>query len=175
MPLYRGAMNLPATGLWLWRLVKKPHISFGHHDDADDEDHDYEDDDEGAYHIGDDEEDDRSPGAVAPEPIAAQRLAERQKSRVKRDAVKSQAQSKRAEKQTALNLGNGEYQLPGLDLLAEAPPHKENHTLSDEALEENARLLEAVLADFGVKGRINAVRHGPVVTLYEFEPAAGVK
>src|SRR5262249_54034914 len=47
--------------------------------------------------------------------------------------------------------------------------------LSDEALEENARMLEAVLADFGVKGRIVAVRPGPVVTLYEFEPAAGVK
>jgi len=48
-------------------------------------------------------------------------------------------------------------------------------TLSDESLEENARMLEAVLADFGVKGRIAAVRPGPVVTLYEFEPAAGVK
>ena len=47
--------------------------------------------------------------------------------------------------------------------------------LSDEALEENARMLEAVLTDFGVKGRIMAVRPGPVVTLYEFEPAAGVK
>ena len=36
-------------------------------------------------------------------------------------------------------------------------------------------MLEAVLSDFGVKGRISAVRPGPVVTLYEFEPAAGVK
>ena len=45
--------------------------------------------------------------------------------------------------------------------------------VSDEALEENARMLEAVLTDFGVKGRITAVRPGPVVTLYEFEPAPG--
>jgi S-DNA-T family DNA segregation ATPase FtsK/SpoIIIE len=52
---------------------------------------------------------------------------------------------------------------------------RDHATLSDEALEENARMLEAVLADFGVKGRIVAVRPGPVVTLYEFEPAAGVK
>jgi DNA segregation ATPase FtsK/SpoIIIE, S-DNA-T family len=59
--------------------------------------------------------------------------------------------------------------------LTEAPPVKNTHTLSDEALEENARMLEAVLTDFGVKGRITAVRPGPVVTLYEFEPAAGVK
>jgi DNA segregation ATPase FtsK/SpoIIIE, S-DNA-T family len=59
--------------------------------------------------------------------------------------------------------------------LAEPVTVKDTHTLSDEALEENARMLEAVLADFGVKGRITAVRPGPVVTLYEFEPAAGVK
>ena len=170
MPLYRGAMNIPATAIWLWGLIKKPDFSFGHHDDADDHDHAYEDDDEGAYHL-----DAGEPGAIVPESIAATRLAERQKNRVKRDAAKPQTQTKRAEKQTALNLGNGEYQLPGLDLLTEAPPHKETHTLSDEALEENARMLEAVLADFGVKGRITAVRPGPVVTLYEFEPAAGVK
>ena len=41
--------------------------------------------------------------------------------------------------------------------------------------EMNARMLEAVLGDFGARGRIVAVRPGPVVTLYEFEPAAGVK
>jgi len=51
----------------------------------------------------------------------------------------------------------------------------DQNTLSDDALEENARMLESVLVDFGVRGRINAVRPGPVVTLYEFEPAAGVK
>ena len=170
-PIWRGLLNIPATGIWLWSLVKKPDFSFGHHDDADDADHDYEDDDEGAYHLDLDAD---SPGAAVPESIAATRLAERQKSRVKRDAAKPAA-AKRAEKQTALNLGNGDYQLPGLDLLAEPPPHKDTHTLTDEALEENARMLEAVLADFGVKGRITAVRPGPVVTLYEFEPAAGVK
>ncbi len=171
MPIYNGLLNIPATGVWLWGLIRKPDFSFGHHDDADDHDHDYEDDDEGAYHLDAHAD---SPGAAVPESIAATRLAERQKTRVKRDA-KVAAQPKRPEKQTALNLGNGEYQLPGLDLLAEPPPQKDTHTLSDEALEENARMLEAVLADFGVKGRINAVRPGPVVTLYEFEPAAGVK
>src|SRR6202012_5577182 len=60
-------------------------------------------------------------------------------------------------------------------LLAEPVRVPDAATLSDEALEENARMLEAVLSDFGVKGRITAVRPGPVVTLYEFEPAAGVK
>jgi S-DNA-T family DNA segregation ATPase FtsK/SpoIIIE len=171
MPLVRGAMNIPATGLWLWSLIRKPDFSFAHHDDADDNDHDYEDDDEGAYHLDAAED---APGSLRPEPIAASRLAERQKTRVKRDAAKA-APAKRADSQPALNLSAGDYQLPSLDLLTEAPPVKNTHTLSDEALEENARMLEAVLSDFGVKGRITAVRPGPVVTLYEFEPAAGVK
>ncbi|HKQ44765.1 MAG TPA: DNA translocase FtsK 4TM domain-containing protein, partial [Rhizomicrobium sp.] len=168
-PIARGAMRIPAGAAWLVGLVKKPHVSFGHHDDEDD--HAYEDDDEGAYHLG---EDGDSPGALRPEPIAATRLAERQSNRVRRDARMAQP-AKRADKQPALNLASGDYQLPALGLLTEAPPVKNTHTLSDEALEENARMLEAVLTDFGVKGRITAVRPGPVVTLYEFEPAAGVK
>jgi DNA segregation ATPase FtsK/SpoIIIE, S-DNA-T family len=171
MPLVRGVMGVPAAARWAAGLIKKPdfEMPWGHHDD-DDGEHEYEEEDEGAYHL---DEDNNEPGSVVPQSVAATRLAERQKSRVKRDT--RTASPKRAEKQTALNLANGEYQLPSLDLLTEAPPVKDTHTLSDEALEENARMLEAVLSDFGVKGRISAVRPGPVVTLYEFEPAAGVK
>ena len=177
MPLWRGMMAIPAGALWLVELVRTRDFSWkgGARDyDHEDEDGEYEDDDEGAYHLSDDEDDDDSPGAARPEPIAAARLAERQKNRVKRDA-RAPSPSKRAERQPALNLANGEYQLPALDLLAEPVAVKDTHALSDEALEENARMLEAVLSDFGVKGRITAVRPGPVVTLYEFEPAAGVK
>ncbi|TGV17734.1 DNA translocase FtsK, partial [Mesorhizobium sp. M4B.F.Ca.ET.143.01.1.1] len=47
--------------------------------------------------------------------------------------------------------------------------------MSQERLEQNADLLESVLEDFGVRGEIIHVRPGPVVTLYEFEPAPGVK
>jgi len=168
MPIVRGVMGVPAAARWAAGLIKKPDLPWGHHDD-DEHAHEYEDDEEGAYHLDEGDE----PGSVVPQSIAATRLAERQKTRVKRD-MRTPA-PKRAEKQTALNLANGEYQLPSLDLLTEAPPVKDTHTLSDEALEENARMLEAVLSDFGVKGRISAVRPGPVVTLYEFEPAAGVK
>ena len=49
------------------------------------------------------------------------------------------------------------------------------HHLSDESLSENARMLESVLDDYGVKGDIIAVRPGPVVTMYELEPAPGLK
>src|SRR5262249_28929379 len=47
--------------------------------------------------------------------------------------------------------------------------------INEESLEKNARLLESVLDDFGVRGQIVKVRPGPVVTLYELEPAPGTK
>ncbi|WP_372603743.1 DNA translocase FtsK [Actibacterium sp.] len=66
------------------------------------------------------------------------------------------------------------YEHPPLSLLT-SPVHIERHHLSDEALEENARMLENVLDDYGVKGEIVSVRPGPVVTMYELEPAPGLK
>jgi S-DNA-T family DNA segregation ATPase FtsK/SpoIIIE len=66
------------------------------------------------------------------------------------------------------------YDAPPLSLLQKAIPG--NHPpLSAEALEDNARMLESVLDDYGVRGEIRAVRPGPVVTLYELEPAPGTK
>ncbi|WP_297777971.1 DNA translocase FtsK [uncultured Roseovarius sp.] len=67
-----------------------------------------------------------------------------------------------------------EYELPPLSLLAD-PEQIQRHHLSDESLEENARMLESVLDDYGVKGEIVSVRPGPVVTMYELEPAPGLK
>ncbi|MEP3646897.1 MAG: DNA translocase FtsK, partial [Sulfitobacter pontiacus] len=66
------------------------------------------------------------------------------------------------------------FELPPLNLL-ESPDNVERLHLSDDALEENARMLENVLDDYGVKGEIVAVRPGPVVTMYELEPAPGLK
>lgn len=81
-----------------------------------------------------------------------------------------------AEAQPRLKFGEPEqvYELPPLSLLA-SPTTIVRHTLSDEALEENARMLESVLDDYGVKGEIVSVRPGPVVTMYELEPAPGLK
>jgi S-DNA-T family DNA segregation ATPase FtsK/SpoIIIE len=67
-----------------------------------------------------------------------------------------------------------EYQFPPLSLLAE-PKRNPTPQISTDALEQNARLLEGVLDDFGVRGEIINVRPGPVVTLYELEPAPGTK
>ena len=70
---------------------------------------------------------------------------------------------------------NGPIKLPPLDILAE-PDHSDlPPEMSDEALEQKARILEGVLEDFGVKGRIINVCPGPVVTLFELEPAPGIK
>jgi S-DNA-T family DNA segregation ATPase FtsK/SpoIIIE len=75
--------------------------------------------------------------------------------------------------QPALALGDS-FQLPTIDLLS--PPPKETRQHIDRAgLERNARLLETVLDDFNVRGDIVEVRPGPVVTMYELEPASGIK
>jgi len=83
---------------------------------------------------------------------------------------------RRAPRQETLDLVTpGEYQLPPLGLLTLAPDRDEAAADNADALQKNARMLEAVLEDFGVRGEIVKVRPGPVVTLYELEPAPGTK
>ncbi|MET7245088.1 DNA translocase FtsK 4TM domain-containing protein, partial [Methylobacterium sp. EM32] len=67
------------------------------------------------------------------------------------------------------------YEMPALTLLAEPRHPAPSAAVSTDALEQNATLLESTLEDFGVRGEILAVRPGPVVTLYELEPAPGTK
>ncbi|HEY2885956.1 MAG TPA: DNA translocase FtsK 4TM domain-containing protein [Rhizomicrobium sp.] len=166
-PIVFGFANVAAFFYWLGSKLRFPRISVRATPVYDEEESEFEHDEESdaeGYSLN-----------VAPEPIAATRLAERRESRVKREEARKALAPARLRKQPALDLVSSEYQLPALSLLNE-PVHIHDTTgLSDDALEENARMLEAVLADFGVKGRIMAVRPGPVVTLYEFEPAAGVK
>ncbi|WP_310496630.1 DNA translocase FtsK 4TM domain-containing protein, partial [Sandarakinorhabdus sp.] len=77
------------------------------------------------------------------------------------------------DRQQALDLGDSAI-LPSLDLLL-PPPSAPRARIDAASLEQNARLLEGVLEDFGVRGRIGEVRPGPVVTMYELEPAPGIK
>ncbi|MBK1634266.1 DNA translocase FtsK [Rhodovulum adriaticum] len=114
---------------------------------------------------------------VAP-PAARVPVAEPRKV-VQHPPRKSVQPSRRAqeEAQPALQFDGAaepEYEYPPLSLLTN-PALVERHQLSDEALEENARMLENVLDDYGVKGEIVSVRPGPVVTMYELEPAPGLK
>ncbi|MCV6595151.1 MAG: DNA translocase FtsK [Silicimonas sp.] len=110
--------------------------------------------------------------------FATQRIARPEIKAKVQHAAKKPAPSRRAqaEAQPALpfNDQGTDFEIPPLNLLRD-PGTVQRHHLSDEALEENARMLENVLDDYGVKGEIVSVRPGPVVTMYELEPAPGLK
>ena len=94
--------------------------------------------------------------------------------------VKTQApppkQSTRVQREAQPSLiSDGSFELPPLSFMQDVPPKSAEMQLSPEALEANARTLEGVLDDFGIKGEIINVHPGPVVTLYELEPAPGIK
>jgi S-DNA-T family DNA segregation ATPase FtsK/SpoIIIE len=110
-------------------------------------------------------------GAAAGEVMAEPRV---QKAVPKPLAKSSRAKSEE-QPQLALEEDAAEaYRTPPLSLL-QNPATIVRHHLSSDALEENARMLENVLDDYGVRGEIVAIRPGPVVTMYELEPAAGLK
>lgn len=109
------------------------------------------------------------PARVAPQETAPQLAA-----RVENPAPRPQ-QGVRVQREAQRIMIDGEFNLPPLNLLAEPKATGKDPSLSREVLEQNARLLEGVLEDFGVKGEILHVRPGPVVTLYELEPAPGIK
>ncbi len=67
------------------------------------------------------------------------------------------------------------YELPPVSLITIPKNASRTQSVSADALEQNARMLEGVLDDFGIRGEITNVRPGPVVTLYELEPAPGIK
>ena len=92
------------------------------------------------------------------------RLKKEKKEEVKKVVISSNIRKKEA---------NG-FKLPSIDLL-DKPKEQNKETLSKEMMDNTSRHLEAILAQFGVKGEVVRVSPGPVVTLYEFEPAAGVK
>ena len=94
-------------------------------------------------------------------------------SRVSAPAPRPKA-GRRAVRETRKSTAKSGFVLPPIALLSQ-PKADKKATVSQSALEQNARLLEGVLDDFGVRGEIVNVRPGPVVTLYELEPAPGIK
>ena len=113
------------------------------------------------------------------QPMATGRINDTIKRSVVQHAAKrTAAQSRRAKADAQpslpLQAEADEFEFPPLTLLTN-PDTIQRHHLSDAALEENARMLESVLDDYGVKGDIVSVRPGPVVTMYELEPAPGLK
>ncbi len=80
------------------------------------------------------------------------------------------------ERQGKLDLDtNKDYQTPPLEYLNSENENKETESINKDALQQNAKFLAGILEDFGIKGEIVKVRPGPVVTLYELDPAPGTK
>jgi S-DNA-T family DNA segregation ATPase FtsK/SpoIIIE len=109
---------------------------------------------------------------IAPIPVAEPRkVVQPRQNKVVQPSTRAKQE---AQPSLAFDETKIQYELPPLNLL-ESPMEISRHHLSDDALEENARMLESVLDDYGVKGEIVSVRPGPVVTMYELEPAPGLK
>ncbi|MCK4738783.1 MAG: DNA translocase FtsK 4TM domain-containing protein [Deltaproteobacteria bacterium] len=91
--------------------------------------------------------------------------------------LEQKKESSKAEKSTPEQLlladPEGKFQLPNSNLLDPIPDRKK--VLDNEKLLTNSKILEKKLQDFGVLGQVKEVRPGPVVTMYEFEPAPGIK
>ncbi|PLX36624.1 MAG: cell division protein FtsK [Hyphomicrobiales bacterium] len=135
-------------------------------------------DDEALYEADLADEDDLFRQVPEPEPARAMPVSEPPRTtRVRVDepapSLKPGRRVLREAQPALINLEAYEY--PPLQLLAEPQATGRKPGMSADALEQNARLLEGVLEDFGVRGEIMAVRPGPVVTLYELEPAPGIK
>ncbi|WP_374754512.1 DNA translocase FtsK 4TM domain-containing protein [Aureimonas sp. AU4] len=120
----------------------------------------------------------RAPGVPVQRPAAAP--LDRAPARVVAGSMPvSETTSAQSSRARLAELGSGganpEFILPPIELLSPPKPRTRDNSLTPEILQDNARLLEGVLDDFGVKGEIIEVRPGPVVTLYELEPAPGIK
>lgn len=109
-------------------------------------------------------------------PLAAQIKPKlrRPKPKVERPQPKPKTEKQEVEKQAALPLAlSSNFELPPLTLLNDIEDKGE--TESEDALTQNARQIEAQLKNFNIEGVVKKVRPGPVITIYEFEPAPGVK
>jgi S-DNA-T family DNA segregation ATPase FtsK/SpoIIIE len=88
-------------------------------------------------------------------------------------AIAAKEKQADAERQTFIKLGEGDYQLPSLQLLNYDA--KEQNSIDKTAMLELSAKLTQTLENYGVKGDVVAIRPGPVVTMYEFAPAPGTR
>ncbi|HEY4835367.1 MAG TPA: DNA translocase FtsK [Bradyrhizobium sp.] len=90
------------------------------------------------------------------------------------EAPSARAPRKKAAPRAPARKSSDRFELPGVSMLT-APKASDRQPLSKSELDNNSRALEGVLGDFGVRGEIVKAHPGPVVTLYELEPAPGIK
>ena len=112
-----------------------------------------------------------APAASSPKASAAKA---HQPGEIRVSAIKAPKPVRDDADQHSLGLEDVEgFELPSLGILSK--PTQRGGTVDEESLKQNAKMLEGVLQEFGVRGVIDQIRPGPVVTLYELVPAAGVK
>lgn len=131
---------------------------------ADDENEEY------AYEEDEDEDEEIAVSGLSSIPVVKP-----QQSAVKKPVPKKKPAKDAAQQTFALSGMEGEWELPPLSMIQEVPPEANRHKLDETALRRNAELLQNVLADFKIKGDIVSISPGPVVTLYELEPAPGTR
>ena len=139
----------------------------------------YHDEDDDYAALDDDDLDDaRYDAPPPPAPRAADQRAGVLNRRVVQTPTRRPVPSRQAQAEAQPRLqfepAAPAFELPPLSLLRD-PKLEKRVEVPNEALEENARMLESVLEDYGVRGEIISVRPGPVVTMYELEPAPGLK
>ncbi|MEM8917030.1 MAG: DNA translocase FtsK, partial [Pseudomonadota bacterium] len=110
-----------------------------------------------------------------PQATARSAAAKRLLPKVGRKSKRSSGSSRRKSTAGQLPLDGSSYTLPPLSLLQAPEDDHAFQAVDAESLRANADMLQGVLGDFGVRGEIVRVNPGPVVTLYELEPAAGTK
>ncbi len=111
---------------------------------------------------------------VAPEPVRQPARPDPSGISIPVIAASVVAEAKRPPPRTETPSPSEGWQFPPLSLLSPVPVRAGSGP-SEDALQANARLLETVLGDYGVQGAIRDIRPGPVVTLYELEPAPGIR
>jgi S-DNA-T family DNA segregation ATPase FtsK/SpoIIIE len=131
---------------------KAPVLAKANEEEEEEEEEEYEEEEE--------DEDDHPIKVVAPK---------------KKTAKKSSAKNSGGRQGAFALTSNGEWELPPIELLQDLPASEIDSSLDSGALRKNAELLKSVLEDFNIEGEIVAIHPGPVVTLYELEPAPGTK
>ncbi len=115
------------------------------------------------------------PQGISTRAIVDNRVMEQPLSRVQTDVARPKPGARVTREAQGSLISEAGFEKPSLHFLGEPKSVARDASLSKDALEQNARMLEGVLDDFGVRGEIIQVRPGPVVTLYELEPAPGIK
>jgi DNA segregation ATPase FtsK/SpoIIIE, S-DNA-T family len=115
-------------------------------------------------------------GRAAPSlaPQAEQDFEDGEEEEDEEEAPVARAPRKKAAARPPARKSAGKFELPSVSVLT-APKASDRQPLSKSELDNNSRALEGVLQDFGVRGEIVKANPGPVVTLYELEPAPGIK